>query len=132
MLGRSNESGRSIQLYVQLVYPAEVPVSDLKDPANAPMTCAPTGHRVGHLWFEARMGKKLLRVVHLRAYSFFLAFFAPGERAAVRDDFSQQFLNRHSHTALLKASQKSVALVCDGVSAWESLRGTRGNTLHFE
>jgi hypothetical protein len=47
MLGHSIESGKSVQLYVQLVYPAEVPISDLQDPADAPVIYTPTDHRVG-------------------------------------------------------------------------------------
>jgi hypothetical protein len=125
MLGKSIDRGKSVQLYVQLAYSAEVPISALKDPADAPVMFTPIDHRIGHRLFEAAVGQKLLRAVHLRAYSFLLAFFKPGEKATVRDDFCQHFLNHHPHAALLRASRKSVELVCDGLSAWENWEGCR-------
>jgi hypothetical protein len=132
MLGESIELGKSVQLYVQLVYPAEVPLSALKDPACAPVMFTPTDHRIGHRLFQVPVGKKLLRAVHLRAYSFSLAFFEPSERASVRDYFSQHFLNRNPHAALLRASRKSVELVCDGLSAWQNWEGCRESEFLFE
>jgi hypothetical protein len=92
----------------------------------------PIDHRIGHRLFETAVGKKLLRAVHLRAYSFLLAFFEPDEKAAVREDFSQHFLNHHPHAALLRASRKSVELVCDGLSAWENWEGCRENVISNE
>jgi hypothetical protein len=130
MLGKSVHLGRSVQLYVEMSYPAEGPIEALKDPNDAPMMYFPTDHRVGHAWFAAHgVGRKMLRAVHIRSYSFFLAFFAPGEKQSVMHEFSRHYLARHENAVLLKASRSTVSLVCNGMNAWESANGARENTL---
>jgi hypothetical protein len=40
-----------------------------------------------------------VRAIHLRAFSFFLAFFEPNKRGALLDDFSKAFLDHMKHSA---------------------------------
>jgi hypothetical protein len=126
--GPSDAKGRYIQLYLQLAYPVQVPA---EEPVNTAQMCWPADHRVGHLWFTTPEGQKLLRAVHLRSYSFFLAFFEQGERNAAMDHFSRCFLARFPHAARLRASRPRVELTCDGYSAWESSESGRSNRLVF-
>jgi hypothetical protein len=50
------------------------------------MSDQPDIHRVGHAWFVAQgIGKMMLRAVHLRSFSFYLAFWQRSERRAEID-----------------------------------------------
>jgi len=56
---------------------------------------------VGHFWFAPEgIGKKLLRVVHLRSYSFYLAFFDDTTPRKEDDFFSEVFTSLNSETKL--------------------------------
>lgn len=132
--GLNDRLGRSVQLYVQLAYPEEVPESDLSDyeGVERPVVFEPTGNRVGHLFFRIPgVGEKLLRAVHLRSFSFYLAFFKPDERRAVTEHFERVFTSHHRSTLRLRPSQPRVELCCDGIGAWESFRGSRVDRLIF-
>lgn len=132
--GLNDRLGRSVQLYVQLSYPEEVPESDLVDDEDVenPVVFEPTCNRVGHLFFRVpRVGEKLLRAVHLRSFSFYLAFFKPDERRAVTEHFERVFTSHHRSTLRLHPSQPRVELRCDGIGAWESFRGSRVDRLIF-
>jgi len=74
------------------------------------------------------VGRKVLRAVHLRSFSFFLAFFDPKGKSAVVRDFSKTFLEQMSAMVLLSASRTYVDLVCDGADAWQSFYGSRENS----
>jgi hypothetical protein len=81
--GESLSAGRSVQLYVQLSCPGEIPREHLRDPEliGAPIVWEPKDNRVGLVVFNAEgVGRKVLRAVHLRSFSFFLAFFVPSCR----------------------------------------------------
>jgi hypothetical protein len=83
-------------------------------------------NRVGNLWFDVPgVGRKLLRAVHLRSFSFYLAFFKPDESKAVLEDFSREFLSRLPMAELLRPSRTRVELVCNGIEAWESFKNSR-------
>ncbi len=69
--------------------------------------------------------QKVLRAVHLRSYSFFVAFFQPGERPRVIDEFVTVFLAYMNKTQLLSADTPRVKLTCGGQSAWESIKAAR-------
>jgi hypothetical protein len=71
--GTSEAVGRSVQLYLQLSYPAGIP-ENLLEP-ELPRIHYPTINRCGHLWFNIE--GKVLRAVHLQSFSFYLAFFHP-------------------------------------------------------
>ncbi len=129
--GQSLSAGRSVQLYVQLSYPGKIPPENVRDPelAGAPAVWEPQDNRVGLVAFNAEgVGRKILRVVHLRSFSFFLAFFDPNEKSAVLSHFSKTFPERMSAMVLLSASRTYADLVCDGMDAWRSFYGSRENS----
>jgi hypothetical protein len=135
ILGRDNLLGKSVQLFVQLSYPEELPEDVISPtaPAERPLLFRPRLNRVGHMFFRVPgVGEKLLRAVHLRSFTFFLAFFKPDEARAVMDDFADHF-SRHSRaTVLLRASQPTVELLCNGTGAWTSFKGSKENQLIFD
>jgi len=123
--------GRSVQLYIQLSYPGKIPREHLADPklVGAPIIWEPQDNRVGLVAFSVEgVGRKVLRAVHLRSFSFFLAFFDPKGKSAVVRDFSKTFLEQMSAMVLLSASRTYVDLVCDGADAWQSFYGSRENS----
>jgi hypothetical protein len=130
ILGKSTTMGRGVQLYVQLAYPGRVPDNQLEPDDPRPLIYEPVANRVGHFWFAPEgIGKKLLRVVHLRSYSFYLAFFDDTTPRKEHDFFSEVFTSLNSKTKMLRASRRKVELVCDGMDAWESFSGSRANKI---
>lgn len=128
--GEDDGLGRSVQLFVQLSYPGPVPESLV---AGHPSTQGgvlfePDGHRVGHVFFKIGSDQKLLRVVHLRSYSFLLAFSEPGTGRADAIDFEQAFLSAVAGVKPLPASRSKVELVCDGLDAWTSFEDSRSSS----
>jgi hypothetical protein len=132
MLGRDEGLGRSVQLFIRLSYPEEVPEREINPESSSDnlVRIEPTVHRSGHLYFiEHGVGKKLVRAIHLRSYSFFLAYWPPGNGRAEQDDFNTVFTSRLGGTVLLRPSQPKVKLKCDGIGAWQSISGARNNRL---
>lgn len=129
--GESDAVGRSVQLFCQLSYPAQVPDEFLEPEAARPVIIYPDIHRVGHAWFAPDgIGKKMLRAVQLRSYSFYLAFWWPSERRSEIDYFTKWFLERVPCVVLLRASRTRETLVFDGASAWDSISKARHT--HFD
>ncbi|MGV2102576.1 hypothetical protein [Rhizobium sp. 21-4511-3d] len=129
--GISQTTGRSVHLYAHLTYPDMAPAEKVK--AGVPLLFEPTSNRVGFMDFTVpRVGRKVLRTVHMRSYSFFLAFFEPKETAAVRKDFDAQFLAEIPNAVRLRPSDTSISLICDGWSAWDSFEGSRANRFVVE
>jgi hypothetical protein len=130
--GVSLSVGKSVQLFVQLAYPGIVPHERLAgaDPADPPTIWEPQDNRCGHMNFKVPgIGEKLVRAVHLRSYSFFLAFFRPGEKSEIMKHFGETFLSAMSASALLLPSRPRIDLLCDGMDAWKSIDGARENQL---
>jgi hypothetical protein len=128
--GDSLSVGRSVQLFVQLVYPGTVPRDRLADAdfADAPFIWEPQDNRCGHFDFNVpRVGRKIWRVVHLRSYSFFLAFFKPGEKSAMLKEFAETFRRMVLASELLLPSRPRIELICDGMDAWQSIDAAREN-----
>ncbi len=129
--GLSEATGRSVHLYAHLTYPDIAPPERVK--SGVPLLFEPTNNRVGFMDFTVpAVGRKIVRTVHMRSYSFFLAFFEPKETAAVRRDFDNQFLSEIPNAVRLRPSITSVNLVCDGWSAWDSFEGSRANRIVIE
>ncbi len=129
IMGKDIKVGRSVLLFLQLSYPGEIPEDMLTDeaPKYRPVFFRPTANRVGHLLFRTYgIGQKLLRSVHLRSFTFYLAFFQTGENHAVLQDFTNVFLLSTRATALLRPSLSCVELECDGLDAWLSFADSRG------
>jgi hypothetical protein len=134
IMGRADSLGRSIQLYLQLCFPQEIPKKDLvSHDAADPLIFAPIINRAGHMLFRVHgVGQKILRAVHLRSFSFYLAFFRPNERRAVQDDFMNIFMTNTPSTVLLRQSLPTVALSCNGMGAWESFKASRTSEFVFD
>jgi hypothetical protein len=134
ILGKDNLLGKSVQLFVQLSYPEEIPEDELSEeaPPERPLFFRPTMNRVGHLFFRVHgIGEKLLRAVHIRSFTFFLAYYKKGEARAVLDDFADHFCF-HSGAVLLRPSQPTVELLCNGMGAWTSFKGSREDKVIFD
>jgi hypothetical protein len=109
IMGRSNALGRSIQLYVQLVYPSEIPTEFLEPTDPKPSIYYPTMNRVGYLWFNIEgVGRKMLRSVHLQSFSFYLAFYENDRVRAMKEDLCKDIFETDA---------------CDGPSASISQQG---------
>ncbi len=70
IIGENYLFGESVQLFVQLSYPEEVPEADLSTDASSerPIIVEPTINRAGHVFFRVPgVGQKVLRAVHLQA-----------------------------------------------------------------
>jgi len=134
ILGSDPSLGRSTQLFVQLVYPEIVPQADLQPEhrGSGDMTWEPEGNRLGHIFFRSPgIGEKLLRAVHLRSYTFLLAYWPPNSGRAEQNFFEKILLSQDRFTRLLRPSRSSIQLVCDGMGAWESVRGARTTEFRF-
>ena len=135
VLGREVNLGRSTQLFAQLSYPDLVSEYDV-DPNSKndeAVVFEPSGNRVGYMFFRAHgIGKKLLRAVHLRSYSFYLAYWPPGRGRAEQNDFEATFTTSNEHAKLLRPSLSSVRLQCDGMGAWSSFRDSRSTDFVFD
>jgi hypothetical protein len=135
ILEKRENLGRSVQLFLQLSFPQQVPAEDI-DPAsgsNQSFIFQPQMNRVGFAYFVAPgIGKKLMRAVHLRSYSFFLAFWQPGRGLAEQIDFADVFTRHLTETALLKSSQAKIKLKCNGAGAWDSFKSSRDNQFVFD
>lgn len=124
--GLSNPLGRTVQLFVQLSYPAEIPERYLESDDDRPTIYYPTVNRVGNLWFvDPGVGRKLLRAVHLQSFSFYLAFWRTDERRKEIEAFTDTFLQRLPATVLLRASKTRDTLICNGMNSWESIAEAR-------
>jgi len=126
--GDSASVGRSVQLFLQLAYPGVIPPDRLNDSdlQGAPHMWEPQDNRVGLMRFQvSAKDRKVLRAVHLRSYSFYLAFWKPGTTLSITEDFAGEFLLRMPGSVMLRASDTNVGLVCDGADAWRSFDGAR-------
>ena len=134
IMGKSDIIGKSVQLFLQLSFPEIIPEEDIhvNVPPERPIICRPTMNRVGHSLFRVPgVGEKLLRTVHLRSFTFYLAFFKPNEKRGVSDDFADCF-SRYTRAVLLRPSQPKIELVCNGIGAWTSVKNSRSNKLVFD
>ena len=116
------------RLFLQLAPPGLISVQELEDmelPHDTPLRWEPEGHRVGFLYFTFDSRKKLLRAVHLRSYSFFLAFFQPGATESEINEFVSVFTLQNKYVSHLLPGSDSIKLLCDGIDAWHSIQGVR-------
>jgi hypothetical protein len=135
ILGETVPLGRSVQLFVQLMYPEPVPEEDrsASDGLGSQVVFEPTLNRVGHTFFTVEgIGRKLLRSIYLRSFSFYLAFFEPGRGRADQDDFAEIFTARMPETALLRPSKSKIEMLCNGTGAWTSFKSSQSNQVIFD
>jgi hypothetical protein len=134
MLGSDNFLGRSVQLFVQLVHPEEIPEGEIPPnaPQERPLIFWPEMNRSGHFFFRVHgIGEKLMRAIHVRSYLFTLAYFRPGDGRSVQEDFAQIYTKKTS-TVLLRPSEQKIKIVCNGIGAWSSIKGSRANRIEFQ
>lgn len=135
ILGVNERLGRSVQLFVQLLYPEVVPPDELDAPFQGTrgVLFEPCGNRVGLMYFLAPgTGRKLLRAVHLRSFSFLMAYWRPERGRQEQSDLEAVLTKQRAATVLLRPSQGAVELVCNGMGAWASFRDSRVTRLDFD
>lgn len=127
ILGKDDHLGRSVQLFVHLLYPEQVPPEDRLPEfrSEEDHVFVPAMNRVGHMHFVVSgLGRRLLRTVHLRAFCFVLAFSKPGNPRSEQDFFAKLF-QEQTRSLLLRPSQPKVTLECNGMGAWTSFKYSR-------
>jgi hypothetical protein len=135
ILGQRDDLSRSVQLFLQLSFPQEVTPEevDLESALAQPILFYPNMNRVGFGYYVAHgIGKKLMRTVHLRSYTFFLAFWQPGRGQAEQYDFANILTHHLNGTVLLRLGRPRVFLECTGIGAWDSFKYSRDNQLEFD
>ncbi|MDE1146955.1 MAG: hypothetical protein PW843_10080 [Azospirillaceae bacterium] len=136
ILGKNNSIGRSSQMYLQISYPSLIPSKFIKnkpETENKDIIFYPSGNRVGFTFFKLdNVGKKLLRTVHLRSFTFYIAFFEPSKGASDIYDFSNEFTKTMPGTHLLKKSKTSIRISCNGADSWKSFYEARANEFVFD
>lgn len=114
-------------VFLQIVPPGSIPIRDIpKMPSGVPRVYKPHAHRIGFYWFrDPPLNQKLLRAVHLRSFSFFIAFFRECEPVEEIDFFIERFSFRRPETQILSPNTAVVTITCDGIDAWQSFRASR-------
>jgi hypothetical protein len=117
------------RLFLQIVPPGLISVSELEEMglhSDKPLRWEPDLNRVGFAQFTAYDGrKKILRAVHLRSYSFSLAFFQPEAKDSDINEFLSVFLLQKQDAKYIPPGSNSITLMCDGMDALESFRDAR-------
>jgi hypothetical protein len=124
--------GRTVRLYLQLSYPGVVSPSDHNlyfEGGKEPKVWEPTLNRVGLVWLTLEGKNKLLRIIHLQSYTFYLAFTEPGSGASAAKEFSAAFTRHSPGTVELLASRPKITLSCTGLDAWRAFKDSRQNSL---
>jgi hypothetical protein len=125
-------TGRTVRLYLQLSYPGAVSQTDRDlylEGGEEPKIWEPRLNRIGLVWLTLEGRNKLLRMVHLQSYTFYLAFTEPGSGASAAKEFSAVFTRHSPGTVELLASRPKVTLSCAGLDAWRAFKGSRQNSL---
>lgn len=125
ILGDGDALGRSTAVFLHLTYPERIPPSDVADvPASiAADLFYPAGNRAGYTYFSVEgLGLRFLRSVHLRAFSFSLAY-ARDEGGRANQSELEELLSSHMPGIVrLRPSRPAVELRCNGMGAWESFK----------
>ncbi|MFQ2544286.1 hypothetical protein ACK3Z0_13355 [Aeromonas caviae] len=131
IMGKDNDLGRSVQLFIQLAYPQEVPPEH--NPHNIEKLY-PDIHRSGFIFFKVKgEGQKVLRAIHLRSYSFIISYWSPSSSNLWEQyDFASYYLNVHPTAIWLTENMASVEIECGAVGAYDSIKQSRTTKLEFE
>ena len=116
--------GRTVRLYLQLSYPGVVSPSDHNlyfEGGKEPKVWEPTLNRVGLVWLTLEGKNKLLRIIHLQSYTFYLAFTEPGSGASAAKEFSAAFTRHSPGTVELLASRPKNYAQLHGARRMESI-----------
>jgi hypothetical protein len=128
ILGHSMENWESVRVFLELAYPARIPRGDLSDDFSEATLFYPEANRMGHQWFKCALGEKLLRTVHLRAFSFSVAFFDPVAQQDLRKLTTAAYLGKRRKAVWLRPEAGRIYVKC-GLNAWESFRDARGSVV---
>ena len=126
-------AGRNTDLFVQLNFPEFVDPKEI-DPDSTdtdPILFPPESHRMGHVLVRAHGRQKILRAIHLRSYSFFVAFWQASTRSE-REEFKAELPRMRPGLQLLSPTRSSATVVCNGVGAWDSIRNARTTDFLFD
>lgn len=119
IMGQNLSIGRSVKLFLDMTYPSVLP--EEKTQNGMPMIVRPAINRVGFVGYNTPIGMKIVRAVHLRSFSFLLAFLPPTAKAASMQAFVVEFLASRPAARELRASLSQVSLHCDGIDCWTSI-----------
>lgn len=97
ILRNTDRIEKTTQLFAQLSFPEEIKECELyvESESQNLVTFKPDMNRVGHYFFQAPAGNKLLRAVHLRSFSFFIAFWPKKVMRSEKGKFEMAFKFRH-------------------------------------
>lgn len=135
ILGRNDGLGRSVQLFLQLSFPQEVPQEDVppEHRTGQPIILYPDINRVGFMYYIAHgIGKKLIRAIYLRSYTFYIAFWPSDKGQAEQIYFANVFTHQLPGVVLLRSGQTRVSLECIGNGAWDSFKYSQTTEFQFD
>lgn len=130
ILGYNQKYAESVCVFLELSYPARIPVEDSSENLPAGTLVWPDVNRSGHLIFRCRFGKKIFRAVHLCGFTFTLAFFEPSAHVAIRAITTAEYLHARPKAILLRPERQKVYVKCGGINAYESLKNSRSFTFY--
>lgn len=125
ILGHGDVLGRSTAVFLHLTYPEQVPVSDVADlpRALASDLFYPAGNRAGYTYISIEgLGLRFLRSVHLRAFSFSLAYAREEGGRANQSELGELLSSHIPGIVRLRPSRPRVELRCSGMGAWASFK----------
>ncbi|MCQ2005695.1 hypothetical protein [Rhizobium sp. NRK18] len=130
IMGQNMTAGRTVKLFLEMTYPSKVPPAEMQD--GMPSIVRPAINRVGFFGYDASNGVNMLRAVHLRSFSFLLAFLPGSATAASVNAFVAEFLSRRPSARELRASTSRATLLCDGIDCWASITSGMMHRIEFK
>lgn len=131
ILGKNDALGKSAQLFLALSYPQEYVAENSFDGFNYEFAVDdnklvyPCTNRVGFSKATfPNVGEKILRSVHMRSYSFFIALWNPKKGMSEQYDFAN-FFSETNRVVQLKSNMSSININCSAIGAWDSLKNSR-------
>lgn len=128
--GQNTSAGRTVRLFLDMTYPSNMPAEERQ--AGLPAIVRPEINRLGFLGYNAPTGFKVLRAVHLRSFSFLLAFLPSAASAASVQAFVAEFLSCRPSARELRAAISRVTLSCNGIDCWESIKSGMAHRIDFK
>lgn len=124
--GKDDGAGRSVPLYVRIVYPGKTTLQLKERYPDLPDTYYPIASRTGHALIVGTGGaQEMLRAVHIFAFTFMIGFYDKSVGAAFRDKFNNKVISHFENLTLLRPSRQIVKLKCNGGDALQELMASR-------
>jgi hypothetical protein len=121
ILGESLNHADSIRIFLELSHPTRIPKDDLPEGTPAGTVYVPEVNRIGHMAFRCALGEKIVRAIHLRGYTFLIAFFEPNASSKLRGITTQLFLAQNRGAVLLGPDRQNL-YVRPSAKAWNSFK----------